>query len=249
MDTQLLVAVGIIIVIILSVVVVGPYMTEKRTKQMRAAAARLGYEFDDEEPGLVKALGEFALFSQCDCYSDRTSNVLRARVDGVAVTIFDHACFIGHGANQRIRRQSVLLLESEQLNLPAFAIYPEGFDTWLQGLLGVQDIVFGDQPGFSAAYVLQGPDASKIRALFSGDKLAFLARRRGLCVEGLGRRLIYYRVEKSISPRAIPSFVAEGLAVLNVLTGAEVHPTASPFAQAPSHAAVEQSLPVVMTTG
>jgi hypothetical protein len=247
MSTQLLAAIGIILVIILSIIVVGPYRTQRRTKQMRAAATRLGYEFDDEEPGLVKALGEFALFSRCDCYADNTSNVLRARADGVAVTIFDHACFVGHGANQRIRRESVLLLESERLNLPAFVLHPQGSEGWLESLAGEQTIVLGDPVGFSAAYVLQGPDAPKIRALFSGDQAAFFARRRGLCVEGMGRRLLYYRAEKCISPKALPSFVAEGLAVLNVLTGAEVHAAALPFAQEPSHGAVEPNMPVAMT--
>jgi len=216
MDNQLLLAIGITLAIIVALVAVERYRTQRRRRQMIAVADRLGYEFAEEEAGLADALGEFPLCSRGGL-SRKMTNLLRARVDGTAVTIFDYRYIVGHGRRKHTYRQSVLLFESQRLDLPTFALRPEGLGQKLAGALGQQDIDFEDRPDFSAAYVLQGPDEAQIRALFASEKLAFFAQRRGLCVEGQGQRLLYYRARKRVSPDAIPSFVEDGLAVFRLL--------------------------------
>ncbi len=219
MDSQVLVVIVIVVVIVAVVVVVSLLGQRRRAKQLRAIAEQLGYQFAEQEAGLVDSLSGFALFSQARAHARTAANLLRTEADGAAAALFDYSYMVGQGKNQSIRNQSVLLFESERLNLPAFALRPEGLGQKLQGALGQQDIDFEEHPGFSSAYVLQGPDEAQIRALFDSEKLAFFAQRRGLCVEGDGRKLLYYRAAKRVSPQAIPSFLEEGQAVLRLLAG------------------------------
>lgn len=227
MDSSFFLFVAIAIMFVVAVVVLGYHQNQERIKQLRAVAARLGYDYAEVGAGLTGALAGFALFSRG--HSRKVTNLLSRVADGTAVSSMDYRYELGAGKNRRIHRQSVLLLESERLNLPAFALHPEGLGQKLAGLLGQQDIDFEHQPDFSAAYVLRGPDERPIRALFSSEKLAFFARRPGLCIEGQSRRLIYYRSRKLVSPAEIPSFLAEGMAVLKLMAGEHVPaPAAEP---------------------
>jgi hypothetical protein len=219
MNSQVIAVIVIVVVVAAVAIAVGILGQQKRAKELRAIAAQRGYHFAEQEAGLVDTLSGFALFSQARAHARNATNLLRTEADGAAAAIFDYNYTVGLGKNQRSSTQSVLLFESERLNLPAFALRPEGLGQKLQGALGQQDIDFEEQPGFSSAYVLQGPDEAQIRAFFDSEKLAFFAQRRGLCVEGDGRRLLYYRASKRVSPQAIPSFVEEGLATLHLLAG------------------------------
>jgi hypothetical protein len=193
------------------------YRKQRRTQQMRAAAAQLGYEFIDHEGSLAGALDGFALLARGR--NQERSNFLRTRMDGTTVTLFDHGYITGSGRRQRTFRQSVLLMEPRALELPAFSLRPERFGEKLQGLKGRPDIDFDNQPRFSSAYALEGADEARIRTLLSSEKLAFFAGHPGLGIESNGPRLLYYRPGKRVSPGAIPAFLAEGLAALNVLAG------------------------------
>ncbi len=219
MDSQVIVVIVIVVVVVAVAIAVGIYGQQKRTKQLRAIAAQQGYQYVGQEAGLIDALSGFAIFSPARAHARTATDLLRTEADGAAAALFDYGYSTGHGKNQRVHTQSVLLFESERLNLPGFALRPEGLGQKLGGALGQQDIDFKEQPGFSKAYVLQGPDEDQLRALFDSEKLAFFAQRHGLNVEGDGRKLLYYRAGKRVSPKSIPSFVEEGLAVLHLLAG------------------------------
>jgi hypothetical protein len=219
MGSQLLLVVAFLVVVMIAVIVWQQYGKQRRVKEMRAGAAALGYQFAEEHAGLLETLHGLASFTEIGPHTRQTTNVMRSEADGAAVTVFDYSYWLGQGKNRRFVRQSVLLLESERLDLPAFALRPEGLTEKLQGALGQPDIDFEAQPAFSAAYVLQGADETRIRILFDSEKLAFFAQRRGLRVEGNGRQLLYYRAGKLVSPKAIPSFIEEGRAVLRLLAG------------------------------
>jgi len=156
---------------------------------------------------VIDRLGEFALLSYG--HTRTATSLLRTEADGAKATIFDYSYTTGHDKNRRTHLGSALLCESDRLDLPAFTLRPEGLGQKLMGLAGRQDIDFEEQQKFSAAYTLQGPDEEQIRALFSADKLDFFAQRPGLCVEGSGQKMLYYRAGKRLSAKAVPSFVEE----------------------------------------
>ncbi len=219
----LVVAIGIVVFVV--VVVLNYYQQQKRMEEMRALAQTKGYRYTQEGAAPEGALGDFALFSQG--HARKASNVLSTEAEGAAATIMDYRYESGYGRNRHVAVQSVLHLESNRLDLPSFVLRPEGVFQKLGDLLGQQDIDFEGQPGFSAAYVLQGPSEAQIRSLFSSEKLAFFARRPGLCIEGQGRRLLYYRAKALVAPAAIPPFLQEGLAVLSLFAGKVTPPPAA----------------------
>jgi hypothetical protein len=218
MDKQLFLIVGLALVVVVAVLVVEWYRKQQRAKQLRAIAAQQGYAYAEDGTGLVGSLGWTGLFSH-GVHSGQASNALRAEADGAAVTALDYRYTTGVAKNQRTVRQTVLILDSERLDLPAFTLRPEGLGQKLGGAMGQQDIDFQEQLAFSSAYVLQGSDEAQIRALFDAEKLAFFAERRGLSVEGDGHRLVYYRDHKLVSPKALQSFFEEGRAVLSLMAG------------------------------
>lgn len=215
-NSFLLVVVGMCVVIV-AVIGLGYYQKQKRMEEMRALAVRQGYRYTERDDTLAGALAGFALLSRG--HSRRATNVLSTEADGIAATVADFRYVTGYGKNQHTHRRSVLLLESGQLDLPAFVLRPEGIGERLAGLLGQQDIDFEGQPQFSEAYLLQSPDEARVRALFGREKLAFFAQRPGLCVESQGRRMLYCRANRSLSPEQVPSFLEDGLAILHMFAG------------------------------
>lgn len=219
MDNQLFLIVGFALVVVAALVAVNWFRGQRRAKQLRAIAAQLGYAYAEVGTGLVDSLSGSGLFSHGGLHAGQATNVLRTEVEGAAVTALDYRYTTGVGKNQRTANQTALILESERLDLPAFSLRPEGLSQKLQGAMGLPDIDFPEQPSFSSAYVLQGSDEAQIRALFDAEKPAFFAQRRGLSIEGDGHRLVYYRERKLVSPKAMQSFVEEGLAVLRLMAG------------------------------
>lgn len=215
----LLIAVGMAVVVV-AFIVLAYYEKQKRIEGMRAVAARLGYRYAEADAGLAGTLAGFALLSRG--HSHRASNVLSTEVDGTAATVADYHYETGYGKQRHSYRQSVLLLESGQMGLPAFVLRPEGFGQRLAGLLGQQDIDFEEQPNFSAAYLLQASDEAQVRSLFGAEKLAYFAQRPGLSVESQGQRLIYYRANRRVSPEDVPTFVKDGLAILHLLAAERI---------------------------
>ncbi len=195
---------------------VAAYQAEKRRKeQLGAVASRLGFEFwPESQPQLVEHLANFRLFSQGR--SRKARNVMNGRAGDVEVQIFDYEYVTGGGKSSHSWRQTVILFESNRLQLPAFSLRPQGFWDGIAGAFGRQDIEFPASPEFSSAYLLQGRDEDRVRAIFSEPVVAYYTRHPGLCVEGDGGHLIYYHKECRAEPEQIPDFFQEGLDVLDV---------------------------------
>jgi len=206
----------IIILVFVAVVVLESQARKKRIADMQALATRLGYEYA-QDAGMLGALDQIGLLSRG--HSHKTTNLLRAKEDGTTTAVFDWYFAVGHGKHRTSHNQSVLLFESPRLSLPAFKLRPEHLGHRIAGLLGQQDIDFEGQPDFSSAYLLQGSDEPRIRAFFDRARLTFLAARPGLCLDGNGSILLYYRADRRLSPDAIPALVEEGRQVFHLLTG------------------------------
>lgn len=214
MDGWILVLVSGIVVAVACTLALVYYFEKKRTEEMRVVAGRLGFRFSPEaHPGLVGRLDGFRLFSQGR--ARKICNVLWRQIDDIQVTLFDYRYTTSSGRHNRSHNQTVVLFETGRLELPCFALRPEHLFHRLAGALGYQDIDFERHAGFSEAYLLQGPDEASIRSLFGDETLAYFARHPGLCAEGEGSRLIFYRQERRVDPAALEGFVEEGLDVLS----------------------------------
>ena len=192
------------------------YLEKKRTEAMGVAAKRLGFSFSaGPEPGLLDGLRSFRLFSQGR--SRKIRNVLRRQVDDIQITLFDYRFTTSGGKHNRTHDQTVGLFETVRLEVPSFVLRPEHVFHRLAGALGYQDIDFEQDPAFSEAVLLQGRDEDHIRSLFDRNLLAYFARHPGVCTEGEGPRLVFYRQERRVDPAQLEGFVEEGLDVLSAM--------------------------------
>lgn len=220
MDAGFWIIVAVVLIIVIPLAVMAVLKNERRRKQIRAALEQMGYVVTDVhvdvdlEPFAISRLGDRGVIDW---------RGFRFQVDDALVTVFDYMVYswAGRRGKQTMTKsdiQTVLLFESERLNLPVFALRPETLGAKIRNALGQQDIDFDQHPDFSSAYVLQGPDESQIRAFFTKEKLDFFAHTRGLAVEGFGQKLLFYRPKKVISAKKFDGFLKEGLAVLRLLT-------------------------------
>lgn len=219
MDIWLWIVLAIVLIIVVLLVTLAVIRNEQRRKQIRAALEQMGYAVTDVQVNLD--LEPFAI-SQPGDQGIIDWRGLRFQVDDALVTLFDYMItrWTGKGENRRMTkadRQTMLLIESERLALPVFSLRP-GMPGAKPGHVGQHDIDFDQCPDFSSAYVVHGADESQIRALFTGEKQDFFGQRRGLCVEGRGQKMLFYRPKKVVSAKEFNDFLKEGLAVLHLLT-------------------------------
>jgi hypothetical protein len=216
MDGWIVLFVFVAVAAVAAIVSLFYYLEKKRTEEMGLAAERLGFSFSAEpEPGLLEGLRSLRLFSQGR--SRKIRSVLRHQVDDIQITLFDYRFTTSSGKHNRTHDQTVGLFETERLELPAFALRPEHVFHRLAGALGYQDIDFEQDPAFSEAVLLQGRDEHHIRSLFDRNLLAYFARHPGVCAEGEGSRLVFYRQERRVEPAQLEGFVEEGLDVLSAM--------------------------------
>ncbi len=202
---------GILTIVMIAVLV--HYLQKRHREAMRELAWRQGYDFSERDDALrdqLIAMG-FPLFQPG--HSKRLINVMRTRLERSEVYIFEYYYTTGGGKNSHTHGQTVLLFEKSEVNLPVFRLRPEGLTERLAQAFGKHDINFPDNPLFSKKYYLQGDNEDAVRVLFSGSLQDLLTAKTGLCLEGRGNVLLYYRHGKVLKPEQIPGFVDEGLEV------------------------------------
>ena len=201
------------VAVIVGGIFLGMYLWEKkRTEKMSLAAAEMGMPFYAKgDDALIGELANFQLFKQGR--SKKTKNMLHGESSNVEVGVFDYQYTVGSGKNSRRYKQTVAYFQSAALDCPDFALRPENFFHKIGNLFGYQDIDFESHPKFSSSYILRGTSDYHIRKDFTDAILSFFEDQPGLCVEGQGRRLIFYRSSKRIKPEAVRSFLNEGFQV------------------------------------
>ena len=188
---------------------------QQRREQLLLVAGRMGFSFSAQaEPGLWGLVGGFRLFSKGR--SRRIHNVMRRQIHDIDVTIFDYRYTTQSGKHSHTHYQSVLLFETERLDLPRFTLRPKHFFHRIASALGWQDIVFEAHPVFGESYLLQGQDEERIRAIFDEEALLYYTRHPGLHTEGQGRWLAFYRDGRRADPRDMEAFLQQGLDILDV---------------------------------
>ena len=188
----------------------------QRTAALAALASKMRFRFSKEgDAELPNTLGHFHLFSQG--HSKKITNVLRGRANDMDVLIFDYRYTTGGGQHSNTSHQTVILFESDGMQLPQFALRPENVFHKIGQVFGYQDIDFDSHPEFSKRYLLKGEDEGAVRDLFTRDVLSFYEADGKLSSEAAGGRLIHYRHGKRSRPEQIQDFITEGVRVLTLL--------------------------------
>ena len=185
------------------------YQREKKRREgMAAAAMRLGCEFiPAPSADLLPPRSSFVLL---DCgHSRRSSNLLRTSRAGLEISIFDHRYTSGTGKHSHTRFQTAGLISLAGAEIPRFTMRPETFLDRLGEMAGFKDIDFPEYPEFSKAFRLNGEDEKALRRVFTPALIHQLERSPGLCLEGSGRQLLFYRSNHLLAPDEVSGFIDE----------------------------------------
>lgn len=206
---------GILLAIILIILLVR-YYSKKRTAALTAFAEFEHYTFSKKpDETFLPWLSGFHLFSKG--HAKKVSNVLSKDSSERDLTIFDYRYTTGGGKSSHTRSQTVVLYQSNRLQLPSFTLRPENVFHKIGKSFGYKDIDFDAHPIFSKQYLLRGgEDEQDIRKLFTERTLSYFDENKGLCVEGDGTQLMFYRSSKKVSPQNIPIFLETGLEVFKL---------------------------------
>lgn len=169
-----------LIVVVLVVVVVGAWIASwvywrRRRERWAVTAAGLGFTVA-EGAELLERFGALPLFQRG---RDRSVyNLLRGSTSGLEAWIADYLYETGRGKGRQQHRATVCVLRTPGRPQPRFELAPEDpISHRLGPLLGIREVDFGDDPGFSSAYRVVGPDEAAIRAAFTPDVRSRLLRR------------------------------------------------------------------------
>ena len=189
--------------------------------------------------GKIPDVPDFHLFSLGrDGTSKQIRNLVTGEMGAFHVSVFDYAHVaggkMGHGYNiggglkigyfprrgggGRIKVQTVVMIESPQLNLPLFAMRPEpeGIFEQIGEMFKRQDIDFRSNPIFSGKYFLSGVDEQQIRQTFSEKVLSSFENSRPFSTEGGGNRIFIYCSGVLCETAQLPSMLDDGIKVANL---------------------------------
>ena len=185
---------------------------KKRAEAMERIAGELKLVFTPEGDETVMS-EHSALHLFLQGRSKKIRNLIRGTVRDLNVSIFDYQYTTGAGKHQHTWSQTVISLQPQGRNLPAFTMRPENVFHKLGSMMGYQDIDFESNPVFSKKYLLRGPDDAAIRSVFTSRVLMFFESEPGLCVEADGRKLIVYRHSARAKPEVLRESVEKGIQI------------------------------------
>lgn len=188
---------------------------KKRIEELRKAAEELSFDFEPKgDAALMGALRSFNLFSQG--HSRALTNLLRGRTQDLEVAIFDYRYVTGSGKHRHTWNHSVVCFRFVGTVLPAFSLRPEHMGHKIGQWFGSQDIDFDSHPTFSRKYLLRGSNEAAIRGAFNEKVLDYYEGKSGLCTEGAGNALLFYREGTRVRPEGVRALMEEGFEVLGL---------------------------------
>jgi hypothetical protein len=186
------------------------FYEKKRSEALQAIANALNFSFLRKgDDSLITSNAHFNLFSRGR--SKKVSNIMNGRANDMDITIMDYQYTTGSGKNSHTWSQSLIIVQSNLLQLPSFALSPENFFHKIGTIFGYKDIDFASHPKFSKQYLLRGNDEEAIRNTFSDELLKFYEKHKELSTEGEADKFIFFKAGKRLAPKNIQAFLQEAL--------------------------------------
>ncbi|MEC9094586.1 MAG: hypothetical protein VX438_17890 [Planctomycetota bacterium] len=207
-----LLVIGGMVSFIGGIIYLGIRLEKVRREKLEKFASELSLDFHPtglEE--LQSLLQEFKLFNLGR--SRKMTNVILGETEIIKVAIFDYSYTTGSGKEQSTANQTVVAMESNELNIPSFTMRPEHLFDWVGSAFGFQDIDFDDHPQFSKLFVLKATDESSVRDFFDQELLDFFTERKGITFEGIPGRFIYFKAGRRTKVEDMKSYLEEGYSV------------------------------------
>jgi hypothetical protein len=195
----------------------------ERTAALKAVAGELGFDFHPAgDSALLARVQQFGLGGKGSI--PRLSNLLRGKANGLDCAVFDFEYTVGQGTalsdpgqQPQATAQTVIAIQSPDLNLPAFVLGPTRYWHALGALLGMQDLNFESHPVFSKKYVLKAVDEAAVRRLFDRPTLDHFEQAGDITVEGAGDAFLLYCEGQVIDAKDVSATLKQGFETLAVL--------------------------------
>jgi hypothetical protein len=185
---EIVLTVGAVALLTGGIAYVAYVQEKKRTQEMAALAAGMGWGFE-AEPGLPPGLAGVEPFGHG--HSHRVRNrITRSRGD-TQVAVFDFFYTTGRGKSRKNHRNTVTHLPLPVVT-PVFSVRAEHFGHRIAGVFGMQDIDFPEYPAFSQRYLLRGTDEPAIRRAFNPAVVEFFEAHTRLGASCSGRDLFVW---------------------------------------------------------
>jgi hypothetical protein len=184
----------------------------ERTRLIESAASELGLSVQPEgDSELEEELSSFPLFNHRR--DPELRNLIVAELPEVSLRIFDYKYEVRRDGPREHVWQTVVAVQSPELQIPTFHLYPQGVFSRIGSALGGQDIDFDDHPEFSKAFVLKSEAENETREFFDEPLLDFFAQHPDITFEARPGTALYFRSRKRIEPTAtaLRNFMEEGL--------------------------------------
>lgn len=185
------------------------YAARKRSEALQQVAEQLGFAFYRQAAlTILGACPTFKLFSTGR--RQTAFNLLTGATDTTQVMVFDWQYVTGSGKSTQTHTSTVVVIQSQQLQLPAFLCRPESVFDWIGLTFDGKDIDFADQPLFSKKFHLHGVLERQIRELFDAEVCEFFTQQERPYAEGQGEWLLYCHQEKIMPPDKVRDLFAQG---------------------------------------
>lgn len=206
----------LVIVVVLGVVIGSIVAAKRRTEAIKQLADSLGLEFKQQS-----SVDELAMFAQIAYFSRGRShqilNHLSGSTDVAAIHILDFQYTVGSGKNSASKRQTVVALVSDELQVPGFDLAPESIFSRFTEMFGVQDIDFESHPEFSNKFILQANDVDAVRRFLDRVLLDLFCQKPDIYLSVRPGFLCVYRPDQLAPPEKLKERMAEGFEIYREL--------------------------------
>lgn len=209
----------IFIAILLAIYLANRHWEKKRREAVADLSSSLGLEF--RESLIVEELGPLStmeLFTRG--YDQTITNCVEGETEIAKIQIFDYRYTTGSGKHKSTTKQTVVVMTSPSIDVPAFSLIPEHFFSRIGNFFGMQDIDFDEHPQFSKMFQLKGPNEASIRAFFNSELMDFFCLLPDINTAAMPGGFIFFRPGKAIEPSTWKSLMDEGFRTYQALTAA-----------------------------
>lgn len=211
------VIVGGIVAVVGGLIALAVTMEKKRREALEQFCLMRGFKFERERKDGWRPFQAVPLFDHGG--RRRWGYTISGRTGKRDFTAFEYRYTVSSGKNSQTYYFRVMCWQTGDTTLPVFSISPEGFWKRLGQKLGRQDIDFDDDPTFSEAYELRGPDEAAIRAAFTPRIRGVLGATPGINAASCDNQLFWWKSGRLPKPDDIDSFFMEGETVARVFLG------------------------------
>jgi len=192
----------------------------KRQAELKQLAQKLDLSFEEKEQfSSLKLLSDFRLFKIG--HSRKITNILSQKTNDneESIQLFDYLYVIQSGNTPIIFQQTVLFINSKQLDLPHFRLSPKSkFRKWAERIKLIrpkETPITNDR--FDEQFHIKSKEQERVAQSVNQKLLYILNHQGNISVEGINYYLVVYKNKKLLKAQEAQQLYNIGLAIYKEL--------------------------------